>query len=115
MDYRETFDKFHYYAFEFLSIGFFILYAVIFVGLIKSEPEYLLKLNGYLKIYICLYLIYRFNPLRKNIKFTKMDSSIAFHAGVYILATTAFSNAILYYLKNIKSNITSQFQHAIAF
>jgi hypothetical protein len=40
-----------------------------------------------------------------------MDASIAFHAGIYILATTAVSNIILYYLTNIKSNIKSRLQH----
>ena len=47
----------------------------------------------YMRIYICLFLIWRFNPLRqffvnKPIVFTNLDRKIAFSAGLIILSTT---------------------------
>ena len=50
----------------------YILYAVILFGLSNKAPEYLSTLDNVLKIYICLFLLIRFNPFT-DIKFNEFD------------------------------------------
>jgi len=82
-----------------------ILYIVIALNLSISAPEYLNYLQSLMKIYISLFLIYRFNPFR-SVTFTTLDSKIAFSSGLFLLGTTAIDNIIQHYLLNIKQYIT---------
>jgi hypothetical protein len=60
-------------------------------GLSETAPKYLQSLHYYIRIYICLFLIWRFNPLRSSYEFTDLDRKIAFSAGLFILTTTALN------------------------
>jgi hypothetical protein len=70
-------------------------------GLSESVPRFLQSLDYYVRIYICLFLIWRFNPLRSNYEFTDLDRKIAFTAGVFILTTTALNQ----YVEQLKSSV----------
>jgi hypothetical protein len=80
------------------------LYIIIALGLSANAPEYLDDLQYYVKLYISLFLIYRFNPFRR-VKFTGLDAKIAFSAGVFLLATTAINTIIQNYLSELKQYI----------
>ena len=57
----------------------FITYLLIFIsaiGFSESAPKYLNNLDYYIRVYICLFLIWRFNPLRKTYEFTDLDRKI---------------------------------------
>jgi hypothetical protein len=87
---------------RFFNIFIILSYALIFIsffGLSDSAPKYLESVDYYVRIYICLFLIWRFNPFRKVYKFTDLDRKIAFSAGLFILTTTAL-NQYLIDLKN---------------
>jgi hypothetical protein len=88
-----------------------ILYLLITFGLSINAPEYLEDLQYFVKIYISLFLIIRFNPLRK-VEFTNLDRKIAFSAGLFLLGTT-FINQILQnyflYLKQFVKSIKFNF------
>lgn len=91
--------SFHYQSKIYVFIMNFatFLYVIIALGLSASAPEYLETLQYYMKIYIALFLIWRFNPIR-NAKFTDFDSKVVFNAGVFLLAGTlasTFSNSIV--------------------
>lgn len=79
----------------------YILYVVIALGLSANAPQYLDELQYYIKLYISLFLIYRFNPFRQ-VKFTGLDVKIAFNAGWFLLATTVIDSFLKTYLENIK-------------
>jgi hypothetical protein len=83
-----------------------ILYIIIAFGISINAPEYLDTLQYYVKIYISLFLIIRFNPFTK-VKFTELDTNIAFSAGIFLLGTTAINNILHIYLSNIKQNFIS--------
>lgn len=83
-----------------------ILYIVIALGLSINAPEYLDTLQNYVKLYISIFLIIRFNPFTK-VKFTELDINIAFSAGVFLLATTAINNLLHTYLSDIKQYFIS--------
>ncbi len=82
----------------------YILIFVSFLGLSTSAPKYLDSLDYYVRIYICLFLLWRFNPFRKVDKFTDLDRKIAFSAGLFILTTTALNQ----YLNDIKNKVLSK-------
>jgi len=81
-----------------------ILYIVIALGLSANAPQYLDELHSFIKLYISLFLIYRFNPFRR-VKFTGLDAKIAFSAGVFLLGTTAIDGIIKNYLSALKEYI----------
>ena len=80
------------------------LYIIIALGLSANAPEYLDDLQYYVKLYVSLFLIYRFNPFRR-VKFTSLDAKIAFSAGVFLLATTAINSVLQNYVTNLKGYI----------
>jgi hypothetical protein len=85
-----------------------ISYSLIilsFLGLSQSAEKYLQSLDYYVRIYICLFLIWRFNPFRSNYEFTDLDRKIAFSGGLLILTTSALNN----YLTDIKNVIKQTF------
>ena len=88
---------------RFFDIFIYVSYSLILIsalGLSKTAPEYLNDLDYYVRIYVCLFLIWRFNPF-VHVSFTELDRKIAFSGGLFILTTTAL-NA---YLLNIKDKV----------
>ena len=78
-----------------------IIFILLFVGIIQKEPTYFVEIIFIFKIFICLYLMYRFNDFRKNIKFTEIDRKVCFLAGFYLLFLT-FADLIQEYIVKIK-------------
>ena len=83
-----------------------ILYFAVLLGVSVNAPSYLDNVDYYAKIYVSLFLLYRFNVFRK-VTFTELDRKIAFSAGVFLFATTALNQVITQYLDPIKSKISS--------
>ncbi len=79
----------------------YILMILSAFGLSEAAPKFLQSLDYYVRIYICLFLIWRFNPLRSQYEFTDLDRKIAFTAGIFILTTTALNQ----YVEDIKSAV----------
>ena len=77
------------------------LYISIILGLSANAPQYLDDLQYYVKMYVSLFLIVRFNPFR-TVRFTELDGKIAFSAGVFLLATTAINTVVQSYLGRAK-------------
>jgi hypothetical protein len=90
--------------FNIFIVTTYSLIILSFLGLSQSAEEYLQSLDYYVRIYICLFLIWRFNPFRSSYEFTDLDRKIAFSGGLLILTTSALNT----YLSDIK-NIIKQF------
>jgi vacuolar-type H+-ATPase subunit I/STV1 len=102
--------------FDMVLIITYILIFSSFLGLSSNAFTYLNDVDYYFKVYICLFLVWRFNPFRKFVTFTNLDRKIAFHSGVFILTATLLQQYINDiklkvqendYINNIK-NITDQ-------
>ena len=78
-----------------------ILYFVIMLGLSVNAPEYLNTIQSFMRVYISLFLIYRFNSFR-TVKFTDFDAKISFSAGLFLLGTTAIDGIIKNYISFFK-------------
>jgi hypothetical protein len=96
--------KFQERVFDLALFSTYFLYILIALGLSANAPNYLSTLDYYVRIYVALFLILRFNPFR-NVEFTKLDKKIAFSAGVFVLATTALNQI----LENFKMIIFNYF------
>jgi hypothetical protein len=78
----------------FFTISYILIFASFF-GFSSSAPQYLVNLDYYVRIYICLFLLWRFNPFRKIENFTNLDRKIVFSAGLFILTTTALNDYVM--------------------
>lgn len=99
----------HKYQEKAFDISVYLIYGLIILsslGLSQSAPKYLEYIDYYVRIYICLFLIWRFNPFRTYYEFTELDRKIAFSAGAFILTTTIL-NQYLLAIKNKTQNIIS--------
>lgn len=77
----------------------YLLIIISSFGLSDSAQKYLKMLDYYIRIYVCLFLMWRFNPFRSYYEFTNLDRKVAFSAGLLILTTTALNQ----YLNEIKA------------
>lgn len=99
--------KLHEAQTRFFELFIYISYVLLFIsalGISQTAPKYLNTMDYYVRIYICLFLMWRFNPLREKPEFTELDRKIAFSAGAFILTTTAL-NQYLEQIKGIIKNI----------
>ena len=93
-----TFSSLQEYAF---LIFIFLSYLLISLSILKLSThadKYLFILDYYAKIYICLYLIIRFNPFVKT-EFTNHDRRVAFSSGLFLLSTTAIYQLLIDFRK----------------
>jgi len=79
----------------------FIIFILLFLGIIQKEPTYVSQVIFVFKVFISLYLMYRFNDFRKNVKFTELDRKVSFLAGTYLLLFS-FADLIHAYSLKIK-------------
>ena len=99
-----TLHKYQERLFDLIIYTSYFLIIVSALGLSESAPRYLANLDYYIRVYICLFLMWRFNPLRTHYEFTDLDRKIAFSAGAFILTTTALNqylDIIKDYIKNL--------------
>ena len=96
-------------TFDFIVKVAFILLLVTLFGFSQKAPEYLSTIDYYLKIYICLFLIWRFNPFRSKFHFTNLDAKISFNAGLVILASTALNEYVKFFEVDIVTKIKQEF------
>jgi hypothetical protein len=93
-------------VFTWVIVITYLLYFSIAFGLSANAPDYLETLQYWVKIYISLFLIIRFNFFRK-VKFTELDRRVAFAAGLFLLTTTFVNQIITNYLKEIQTYIAN--------
>lgn len=86
-----------FYILLFNGLLFFSYVLVIFsyLGISFYSPAYLETIDYYLKLYVCLFLLIRFNPLMKQQRFGEFDRKIAFSAGLLIFTTTTLHGYVL--------------------
>jgi hypothetical protein len=94
---------------KFFDTFIYLSYILTFIsalGISEFSQTYLDNLSYYTRVYICLFLIWRFNPLREKYEFTDLDRKIAFSAGLFILTTTALNDYAVSFKNSIKNIFT---------
>jgi hypothetical protein len=94
MENSKQIHKFQEYFFDIFVIVSYLLIFASSLGLSSVAPKYLDNLDYYIRFYICLFLLWRFNPLRSTVVFTELDRKIAFSAGLFIITTTALNKYV---------------------
>lgn len=92
-------DQIHEKLFTWFIRFLYVLIIATTLGLSTTAPMYLVTAEIYLRVYICLVLIWRFNPLRTYV-FKELDRKIAFHAGIILLTTSVLAQ-IFEYIKRV--------------
>ena len=94
MSYKETLNNIQLIVFKIVVFFSYFLLITSSLGLSENALIYLNNLSYYVKIYVCLFLIWMFNPLKTHYEFTDLDREIALTAGVFILSTTALQKYV---------------------
>ena len=102
---KKTIHKFQEKFFNLFITLSWILIILSALGLSQLAPSFLEDLDYYIRIYICLFLIWRFNPLKSYYEFTDLDRKIAFSAGLFILTTTVLNQYLLEIVNTLKKII----------
>lgn len=87
--------KLHEIMFESGLLLSYILYIVAFLQIGTNNPQYLELLQVYMKYYVTIFLLIRFNPFVKS-QFTDFDRKVVFSSAIFLLTTTTFTQ----YAKN---------------
>jgi hypothetical protein len=100
-------DKITYFQsilFTIFVVISYVSYILFAFGISTNTQKYLNDLDYYVKIYVSLFLIWRFNMFRK-INFNEFDKRIAFTSGIFIFTTTALNQILINYVDEIKKKI----------
>jgi len=97
-------DKIQNRSLDIIIFITYVIYISLALGIYIISPQYINIFHTVVKLYICAFLIYRFNPWRK-ISCQHLDKRIAFIAGFLLLSTTIFENILQYYLSKTKNTV----------
>lgn len=103
----------HTYQEVIFDLTIYASYALLlmsFMGVSAYVPAYLSDLDYYVRVYICLFLLWRFHPFRTRYEFTHLDRKIAFSAGAFILTTTALNQ----YLMDIRTLVAERLHPSLS-
>lgn len=80
------------------------------IGASSAKSIYLIKINFFVKVFLGLFLVYRFSSRREHtIKFTDLDRKIAYSAGLYIIVIS-FSDLLLTITEKTRYYVTNFLQ-----
>jgi hypothetical protein len=81
----------------------YVSYIFIFLGISYLLPTYIRAISNVMHLVICLFLIYKFNPLRKNQQLTETDSNLIFFIAVFIILSTGITEFALAFFDSLKN------------
>ena len=85
----------------------FIIYLSTALGIAIISPTYIDTLDYWVRFYIALFLLIRFNPFVGKIHFTDLDRKIAFNAGLFLLTTIGVKQILQNYIANyVKASVS---------
>ena len=97
-------DKLQNKSLDIIVFVTYFLYISLALGIYFISPQYITLLHNIVKLYVCLFLLYRFNPWR-NTKCNHLDKRIAFSAGFFLLSTTIYENILKYFISKTESHV----------
>jgi hypothetical protein len=81
-----------------------VVVAVTF-GLVAEKPAYVDDLEFWLKVFVSVFLMIRFNPWTRHRAFTSFDRKVVFTAGTFIFTITIVNTYLLKYTSYFQSII----------
>ena len=87
--------------FDWIVLGVHVGYIAVVFGILQKEPELLSLIDYWVKVFVGLFLIYRFNAYFPA-KFTDFDRRVVFLAGTFMIVTTVINVYFAQYVKRAK-------------
>ena len=78
--------RLQYHIFTFLIYFFWAFYAFAIFGIPFFSQEFVNKVEGWVTIYVSLFLVLRFNQF-VTYDFTPLDKLVIFHSGMFLFLT----------------------------
>jgi len=107
----KNFYKYNNYGFLIVNyIAFALYFITIFVavsGYPSRAPEYLDTVDFYLRVYIGIFLLWRFSG-SGIIQCNNLDKQMAFSAGCFIIFITIVNNVVKDYCSKLNIRITEE-------
>tara|TARA_B100001063_G_scaffold66696_1_gene60686 strand:- start:3 stop:314 length:312 start_codon:yes stop_codon:yes gene_type:complete len=94
-------------SYWYLVYASYALYIISFLGISFVAPEYHSLLIEIIKIYVCVLLIYNFNPWGKK-ECTTLDKNLAFSAAWFLVLTTVLGQAAILYTHNFIDTVKTK-------
>ena len=93
------------YALDIFFVIYTILYIIVLFKGSVTAKKYTDKMTGFIKVYISLFLLWRFNIFRK-VQFTELDRKLIFNSALFLFATTTIDQNINNYLSETIGYLT---------
>jgi hypothetical protein len=85
------------------------VYVALALGLLTKKPHVLNVIDFWLKVFISLFLVWRFNPFLPA-KFTEFDRKVVFSAGLFIFTITIVNIYLKLYIKEAREYVGKKFE-----
>jgi len=82
---RKNIHKVQHILFDYVIILSYIIYFLAALGILAWAPKYLYWIDLFIKVYVSIFLIWRFNPFRPFVPFTNLDKKVVFSSGMILL------------------------------
>ena len=79
--------------FKYIEKVILILYIIVYIGLITNKPIYLQMLITGFHTFICLFLLYKFNPFRTH-TLNQNDGKIIFASALFMLTNLGITEIV---------------------
>ena len=78
----------------------YLLYILMYFGLIKYNISYIENIHIIIQIYICIFLMIRFHPFRKH-QLKEYDAQIIFGSALFLMTSLGFTNIFMNYFQYV--------------
>lgn len=78
-------------------------YIATYFGLLYVNPEYIQLLSKLIRLFICVFLIIRFNPFRSHHKLREFDGELIFASAILLLTDLGITQFVV---DSVKKRVT---------
>lgn len=91
----------HQDAFLYTLFGLHVVYVAILFGLFEQESHYVKVVDFWVKVYMSIFLLWRFNPIFPG-RFDDFDRQMVFGSGVLLFTSTIVTEYLMEYVVKAK-------------
>lgn len=94
------------YLFYLISIMIvYAFYIAVYLGVFVAVPEYIVAWYTFIQVFLCLILMYRYNPFRQKFEYNEFDARLIFGAAAILLSNIVSIPVMLKFLDPLKSMV----------
>jgi|AACY02.14.fsa_nt_gi hypothetical protein len=109
MDIESNLERIKKPTYVAMSTLLYICYFLIYAGLFYVNPLYLDTLSKSIRIFVCMFLIYKFHPFRQH-KLVEFDAQLIFASAILILTDMGITQYLLEKYKDITKYTTNGYR-----